>query len=68
MASIAMLKEYARTGASICAMLKATRIEDRSKLQEPFEQGDPKEVTLMIYKWLCERTGRLYECMTTAMV
>jgi len=59
MASIQMLREYAKTGGSIYAMLKATRIEDKSKPQKPFEQVDPKEVILMIYKWSCERPGRL---------
>jgi len=59
MANIRLLKEYANIGASVYAMLKATRIEGRSKLQKPFEQVDPKEVILMIDKWLCERTGRM---------
>jgi len=49
LASIRMLKEYANTEANIHVMLKATRIEDQSKLQRPFEQVDPKEVILTIY-------------------
>jgi len=57
--NIRMLKEHAKTGASLYALLKATRIEDQSILQKPFEQVDPRGVIRMIYKWLCERKGRM---------
>jgi len=40
-------------------MLKSTRIEDRSKLQKPFEQVDPEEVLVMICKWLSNHKGRM---------
>ena len=49
-----MLKERDKTRASLYALLKATRIEDRSILQKPFEQVDPRDVVRVIYKWLCE--------------
>jgi len=41
MGNIQMLIEGAKSGASIYAQLKATKIEDRSLLQKPFEQIDP---------------------------
>jgi len=50
MANIRMLKEYAETEASIYAAFKATRIEDGSQLQKPFEQLSPNEVTSMLFK------------------
>ena len=50
---IQMLKDYVNTGVSVYAVLKATRIEDQSKLQKPFGQVDPKEVTndLQMVSW-----------------
>jgi len=59
MDNIRMLKEHAKTGASLYALLKARRIEDRSILQKPFGQVDPRDVIRMIYKWLWERKGRM---------
>jgi len=59
MTSIRMLREHAKTGASAYTTFKATRIEDRSKLQIPFEQLNSKEIMSMIYKWLCEQGGNV---------
>jgi len=55
MTSVQMLRAYPDTGATIYTILKTARIEDRSKLQKPFEQLDPQEVILMIYEWLYEQ-------------
>jgi len=56
-ASTGLLKEYADNEENIYFVFKTAKIEDQSKLQKPFEQLDPEEVIVMIYKWLSENTG-----------
>ena len=57
MANTGLLKEYADNEESIYGVFKTTRIEDQSKLRRPFEQLDPEELVVMIYKWLSQNTG-----------
>ena len=55
-ANAELLKEYADNEENIYFVFKTAKIEDQSKLQKPFEQLDPEEVIVMIYKWLSENT------------
>ena len=59
LADITVLKEYARTGKSICSLFKATRIEDASIMLKPFMQLNPETVMLLVHKWLAERRGKV---------
>ena len=54
MANAGLLKEYADNEENIYFVFKTAKIEDQSKLQKPFEQLNPEEVMVMIYKWLSE--------------
>jgi len=54
MANAGLLKEYADNEENIYFVFKTAKIENQSKLQKPFEQLNPEEVMVMIYKWLSE--------------
>jgi len=56
MANAGLLKEYVDNEENIYFVFKTSVIEDQSKLQKPFEQLNPEEVIVMIYKWLSENT------------
>jgi len=54
MANAGLLKEYADNEENIYFVFKTAKKENQSKLQNPFEQLDPEEVMVMIYKCLSE--------------
>ena len=59
MANAGLLKEYVDNEENIYLIFKTARIVDQSKLQTPFEQLNPEEVIVMIYKWLSENARRV---------
>jgi len=59
MANAGLLKEYVDNEENIYLIFKTARIVDQSKLQPPFEQLNPEEVIVMIYKWLSENARRV---------
>jgi len=66
MDNIELLKEYVDNEDNIYFIFKTARIEVQSKLQKPFEQLDPEEVIVMIYKWLSENTRSVEDTVASA--